>query len=87
MTRTHHKLKLFAVVAAVPTVLTAGVAAFYRSGKDALPQLTTAAATRGDIVQTVDATGTLEAVTTVQVGTQVSGTVKTLHAVSSPRGS
>ena len=36
--------------------------------------------TRGDVVETVDATGTLEAVTTVQVGTQVSGTIKALHA-------
>jgi HlyD family secretion protein len=36
--------------------------------------------TRGDVIETVDATGTLEAVTTVQVGTQVSGTIKALHA-------
>jgi HlyD family secretion protein len=36
--------------------------------------------TRGSVVETVDATGTLQAVTTVQVGTQVSGTIKTLHA-------
>jgi HlyD family secretion protein len=36
--------------------------------------------TRGAVVETVDATGTLEAVTTVQVGTQVSGTIKALHA-------
>ncbi len=35
--------------------------------------VTTAAVTRGDIVDTVGATGTLQAVTTVQVGTQVSG--------------
>ena len=32
--------------------------------------------TRGDIVETVGATGTLQAVTTVQVGTQVSGTIQ-----------
>ncbi len=37
------------------------------------PTVTTAAVTRGDIVDTVGATGTLQAVTTVQVGTQVSG--------------
>jgi HlyD family secretion protein len=36
--------------------------------------------TRGEVVETVDATGTLQAVTTVQVGTQVSGTIKALHA-------
>ncbi len=33
----------------------------------------------GDIQQTVTATGTVNAVTTVQVGTQVSGTIKTLY--------
>ncbi|HET7318523.1 MAG TPA: biotin/lipoyl-binding protein, partial [Nitrospirota bacterium] len=35
--------------------------------------------TRGDIQATVTATGTVNAVTTVQVGTQVSGTIKTLY--------
>jgi HlyD family secretion protein len=35
---------------------------------------------RGDVVQTVGATGTLQAVVTVQVGSQVSGTIKELHA-------
>jgi len=41
---------------------------------------TTAAVTRGAIVRTVSATGTLEAVETVLVGTQVSGRVSRLHA-------
>jgi HlyD family secretion protein len=40
----------------------------------------TAVADRGDVVDVVGATGTLEAVTTVQVGSQVSGTIATLHA-------
>lgn len=35
---------------------------------------------KGDIVMTVTATGTVNAVTTVLVGTQVSGTIKTLYA-------
>jgi HlyD family secretion protein len=38
----------------------------------------TAPAERGDIVATVSATGNLSAVTTVQVGTQVSGTIQRL---------
>jgi HlyD family secretion protein len=42
--------------------------------------LTTAAVSRGDVVQSVKATGTLEAVTTVQVGSQVSGTIAALLA-------
>jgi len=40
----------------------------------------TARVTRGDIVDAVDATGTIQPVTTVQVGTQVSGTIKSLAA-------
>jgi HlyD family secretion protein len=36
--------------------------------------------TRGDIQETVTATGTVNPVTTVQVGTQVSGTIKNLYA-------
>ena len=42
--------------------------------------VTTAAISRGDVVDTVGATGTLQAVTTVQVGTQVSGTIQHLYA-------
>jgi hypothetical protein len=34
---------------------------------------------RGEIVSSVTATGTVNAVTTVLVGTQVSGTIKTLY--------
>jgi len=36
--------------------------------------------TPGNVVETVQATGTLEAVTTVQVGAQVSGTIQALYA-------
>jgi HlyD family secretion protein len=36
-------------------------------------------ASQGDVVMTVSATGTLQATRTVDVGTQVSGTVKALH--------
>ena len=54
--------------------------AYYRNAGDGAPELTTALVSRGDVVRRVEATGTLEAVTTVQVGTQVSGTIKALHA-------
>jgi len=40
---------------------------------------------RGSIVLQVAATGTLQAVTTVQVGTQVSGTISELYATSTLR--
>src|SRR6476661_8451 len=44
------------------------------------PEVRTAQITRGDIIQAVQATGTLEAVTTVQVGTQVGGIIQELYA-------
>src|SRR5262245_34761424 len=64
----------------VIAVVGAGAGAYYmrRRGIDA--RGTTAAVVRGDIVDTVGATGTLQAVTTVQVGSQVSGTISELNA-------
>jgi len=44
------------------------------------PSFRTEPVTRGDVQQTVTATGTVNPVTTVQVGTQVSGTIKALFA-------
>jgi HlyD family secretion protein len=44
------------------------------------PQLLVAEVSRGSVVQTVDATGTIQPVDTVQVGTQVSGTIASLGA-------
>ena len=64
----------------VLAVLTAGVTAYYRAGSADSPRLMTTPVTRGEVVETVAATGTLQAVTTVQVGTQVSGTIKALYA-------
>jgi HlyD family secretion protein len=40
----------------------------------------TAQVSRGDVVEVVGATGTLQAVTTVQVGSQISGTIQNLNA-------
>ena len=61
--------------------LIAGLAFYFQAtAKGEAPQFTTAAVTRGDVVETVEATGTLQAVTTVQVGTQVSGTIQSLSA-------
>src|SRR5262245_12415695 len=67
---------LVAVVA-----VTASLAAYYRANADDDgPEFTTAVVTRDDLIDTVEATGTLGAVTTVQVGTQVSGTISSLDA-------
>ena len=58
-----------------------GAYAYYRySQKPEPPTITTARVTRGDLAETVGATGALQAVTTVQVGTQVSGTIQELNA-------
>jgi HlyD family secretion protein len=46
----------------------------------AAPTPLTTAVSRGSVVQIVEATGSLQAVTTVDVGTQVSGTIKELYA-------
>jgi len=48
-------------------------------GKGDGPEFRTEPVTRGDIQATVTATGTVNAVTTVLVGTQVSGTIKNIY--------
>ena len=59
----------------------AGAYGYYRyTQKPVPPTITTARVTRGDLAETVGATGALQAVTTVQVGTQVSGTIQELNA-------
>ena len=58
----------------------AGVGAYYMRRGGAEITVNTSPITRGDIVDTVGATGTLQAVTTVQVGSQVSGNISWLGA-------
>jgi HlyD family secretion protein len=58
----------------------AGAGAYYiRRGAPEI-QVNTSPITRGDIIDTVGASGTLQAVTTVQVGSQVSGNISFLGA-------
>ena len=63
-------------------VLALAAAGWWWSGKDktAEPQFRTETADRGDISAQVSANGTLNPVTLVNVGTQVSGTVKRIEA-------
>jgi HlyD family secretion protein len=69
------------LIAAILVVAAGGAYGYYRYTKaDPEPTIMTAKITRGDIAETVGATGTLQAVTTVQVGTQVSGTILELNA-------
>jgi HlyD family secretion protein len=69
------------LIAGVVVLVGAGAYGYYRYTKKPVPPtITTARVTRGDLAETVGATGTLQAVTTVQVGTQVSGTIQELNA-------
>lgn len=76
-----HMKKRLLLALAVISIVSVSAAAYYRTNRAGDgPHLVTTAVTRGDVVETIQATGTLQAVTTVQVGTQVSGTIKTLKA-------
>ena len=71
------KLIVFVVILAA---LGTGGWAYYQNRTRPEPQVTTVPVSRGDVIERVQATGTLEAVTTVDVGTQVSGVVQELFA-------
>lgn len=73
-------MKKILIAGAVVIVLVAIVAAFvlFRN-KGSEPKYRTDKIAKGDIITTVTATGTVNAVTTVLVGTQVSGTIKQLY--------
>jgi HlyD family secretion protein len=60
-------------------LLALGVGGFFYFKQPPKPQFKTLKVERGSIVSTVSATGTLNAVVTVQVGTQVSGTISKLY--------
>src|SRR5215469_8938828 len=72
------KNKKWLIVAVI--VIGVGIFAAFTLNKKDKVQYFTQAAEHGDIREVVDATGTISAVTTVQVGSQVSGTVQKLYA-------
>src|SRR3989442_9135032 len=63
-----------------PSVALLLLAAFWTVGSRSAVQYYAAKVEKGDISQVVQATGTINAVTTVQVGSQVSGTIAKLFA-------
>jgi HlyD family secretion protein len=73
-------MKKLILIIIVLVAIGGAVAAYYMKKNVVEPTVTTAQITRGDIVETVGATGTLQAVETVDVGTQVSGVVEALYA-------
>ncbi|HSQ77497.1 MAG TPA: efflux RND transporter periplasmic adaptor subunit [Nitrospirota bacterium] len=68
---------IIGAAAAVVLVIIVSILVFGRKGNG--PEFRTEPVTRGDIQAAVTATGTVNAVTTVLVGTQVSGTIKNLY--------
>ncbi|HVI94568.1 MAG TPA: efflux RND transporter periplasmic adaptor subunit [Anaeromyxobacter sp.] len=68
------------VAALVLLALAAGVFSWRTAARRPKLQLDSVSADRGRIVAKVTATGTLSAIVTVQVGSQVSGSVAALHA-------
>ncbi|HPW56466.1 MAG: efflux RND transporter periplasmic adaptor subunit [Thermoanaerobaculaceae bacterium] len=75
------KVKTRIVVGVIVVVATTAVAwALLGKREKAGPGFLTATVDRGAVIQNVTTTGTLTAVTTVKVGSQVSGIIATLHA-------
>ena len=72
-----HKLAIIITIGLLTTLAVGGVYARKTTGE---PTVTTGVVSRGAIVNNISASGTLEAVTTVEVGTQVSGMVEFLNA-------
>jgi HlyD family secretion protein len=72
-------MKKTLIWAAVLVVVGVGAFIKFRDGDEG-PRFRTEKITKGNIVSTVTATGTVNAVTTVLVGTQVSGTIKEIKA-------
>src|SRR5262245_49037969 len=66
------------IIAVVVVVI--GLLIAMRWGRNESPAFYTSAVETGDIKQVVEATGTINAVITVQVGSQVSGVISELHA-------
>jgi len=72
-------MKKLLIPAAVVLILVAGGIGYYFFNKKPAVVYKTAKVERGDMISAVSATGNLAAVVTVQVGTQVSGTIQKLY--------
>lgn len=73
------KKKLITVAIVAMAAVTSGYVLYRRTHSSDAPAYRTAAVQRGNIESTVAATGTLGAVTTIQVGTQVSGQISAIY--------
>jgi HlyD family secretion protein len=73
-------MKKIIITLVVIAAIAASVGGYYYTRPGPEPKVTTAAITRGDVTESVGATGTFEAITSVTVGSQVSGTIQALNA-------
>jgi HlyD family secretion protein len=73
----NHKMLL---AAALISAMGLSVGAYYRGREAVAPAVAAEPVSRGSVVSAVAATATVEAVTTVQVGSQVSGSIRSLSA-------
>ncbi len=73
------KKKLITLTVVAVAVATSGYVLYRRAHANVVPAYRTAAVERGNLESTVAATGSLGAVRTVQVGTQVSGQISAIY--------
>src|ERR1051325_9872525 len=73
-------MKRAIIILLIIAAVGAGAGAYYMRRNGGEVQVNTQPITRGEIIDTVGSTGTLQAVTTVQVGSQVSGNISWLGA-------
>jgi len=73
-------MKRAIIILLIIAAVGAGAGAYYMRRNSGEVQVNTLPITRGEIIDTVGSTGTLQAVTTVQVGSQVSGNISWLGA-------
>src|SRR5213078_3260173 len=73
-------MKRAIIIILIIAAVGAGAGAYYMRRNTGELQVNTQPVTRGEIIDTVGSTGTLQAVTTVQVGSQVSGNIAWLGA-------
>src|SRR5436853_3747378 len=73
-------MKRAIIILVIIAAVGAGAGAYYMRRGSGEITVNTAPITRGELIDTVGSTGTLQAVTTVQVGSQVSGNISYLGA-------
>ena len=72
--------KKYLIIGGIAIIALAAAGFYFWGGSASAAQYLTAKVERGNLRNTVTATGTLQAVTTVQVGSQASGTISALYA-------